>query len=95
MSKVLMMIGLLLERLKPQLEPYQSEEQAGFRKYRSTIQQMLTLRLVAEKSLEKVNKVYNWFVDSQKAFDTRPITQSVIWAVKPVWSTGKVHHGTS
>jgi len=45
MSKVMMMI--LLERLKPQLEPYLSEEQAGFREDRSTVQQILTLRLLA------------------------------------------------
>ena len=77
MSKVMMMI--LLERLKPQLEPYLSEEQAGFRKDRSTIQQILTLRLMAEKALEKGNKIYNCFVDFQKAFDT--IKQNVIWAV--------------
>jgi len=53
------MMMILLERLKPQLEPYLSEEQAGFRKDRSTIQQILAPRLIAEKTLKKRNKVYN------------------------------------
>ena len=40
-GKVLMMV--LLERLKAQMEPHLSEEQAGFRKDRSTIHQILIL----------------------------------------------------
>ena len=78
MSKV-MMLMILLERLKPQLELYLSEEQAGFRRDRSTVQQILTLKLIAEKSLEIGNKAYNCFVDFQKASDT--VKRNVIWVV--------------
>ena len=47
-GKILLII--LLNRLKHQLEPHLSEEQAGFRKDRSTVHQILTLRLIAEKA---------------------------------------------
>ena len=70
---------VLLERLKAQVEPYMSEEQAGFRKDRHTIQQILILRLIAEKAKRKGIQVYHCFVDYQKAFDS--IKQDVTWAV--------------
>ena len=46
--KILMMV--LLERLKTAIEPFLLQEQAGFRKDWSTVQQILLLRLVAEKA---------------------------------------------
>ena len=61
------------------LEPHLSEEQAGFRKDRSTVHQILTLRLIAEKAKRHRKKIYNCFIDFQKAFDT--IKHKVIWAV--------------
>src|SRR5207244_121124 len=47
MGKILM--SILLNRLKVQTEEYIADEQAGFRRDRSTIQQILLLRLIAEK----------------------------------------------
>ena len=47
-GKILLIV--LLNRLKQQLESHLSEEQAGFRKDRSTVHQILTLRLIAEKA---------------------------------------------
>ena len=61
-----------------QSDPNPSEEQAGFRKDRSTVHQILTLRLIAEKAKRHGKKIYNCFIDFQKAFDT--IKQKVIWA---------------
>ena len=75
-GKILLII--LLNRLKHQLEPHLSEEQAGFRKDRSTVHQILTLRLIAEKAKRHGKKIYNCFIDFQKAFDI--IKQKVIWA---------------
>ena len=69
---------VLLNRLKSHLDPYLSEEQAGFRKDRSTVHQILILRLLAEKAKRQGKKVYNCFIDFQKAFDT--IKHKVIWA---------------
>jgi len=67
-DKVLMRI--LTERLKAQTEQYMSDKQAGFRQDRSTVQQILALRLIGEKVRRKGKKVYNCFVDFQKAFST-------------------------
>ncbi|CAF1081345.1 unnamed protein product [Adineta ricciae] len=75
-GKVLLIV--LLNRLKGHLDPYLSEEQAGFRKDRSTVHQILTLRLIAEKAKRQGKKVYNCFIDFQKAFDT--IKHNIIWA---------------
>jgi len=55
------------------------EQAAGFRKDRSTVQQILALRLRAEKARRKGKKIFNCFVDFQKAFDS--IDQTVTWAV--------------
>ena len=68
----------LLNRLKQQLESHLSEEQAGFRKDRRTVHQILTLRLIAEKTKRHGKKIYNCFIDFQKAFDT--IKHKIIWA---------------
>ena len=76
-GKVLLIV--LLNRLKSHLDPYLSEEQAGFRKDRSTIHQILTLRLLAEKAKKQGKKIHNCFIDFQKAFDT--IKHKIIWAM--------------
>ena len=76
-GKVLLIV--LLNRLKNHLDPYLSEAQAGFRKDRSTVHQILTLRLLAEKAKRQNKKIYNCFIDFQKAFDT--IKHKIIWAM--------------
>ena len=75
-GKVLSIV--LLTRLKSHLDPYLSEERAGFRKDSSTVHRILTLRLLAEKAKRQGKKIYNCFIDFQKAFDT--IKHDVIWA---------------
>lgn len=69
---------VILNRLKAHLDPYLSEEQAGFRRDRSTTHQILMLRLLAEKAKRQGKKIYNCFIDFQKAFDT--IKHKIIWA---------------
>ena len=54
---------ILTERLKSQIEKHMADEQAGFRKDRSTVQQILALRLIAEKARRKGKKIFNCFVD--------------------------------
>lgn len=85
LSKVLLMI--LLERLEQQIENHLAEEQAGFRRDRSTIQQILNLRLIAEKARRKGKLVYNCFIDFQKAFDS--VKQEIIWATLKSYGIGQ------
>jgi len=77
LRKVLMII--LTEILRSWIEEHMANEQARFRKDRSTVQQILALRLIAEKARRKGKKIFNCFVDFQKAFDS--IDQTVAWAV--------------
>jgi len=72
------MMAILTERLRGKTEEYMSDEQAGFRKDRSTVQQILALRLIGEKARRKNIKIYNCFIDFSKAFDS--IDQSITWA---------------
>lgn len=85
MAKVLLIV--LLSRLKAQMEEYLADEQAGFRKDRNTVQQILMLRLIAEKSKRKNRPVYNCFIDFQKAFDS--IKQDITWATFRSYGVGK------
>ena len=75
-GKVLLIV--LLNRLKTRTEEYLLGEQAGFRKNRKSIRQILVLRLVAEKARRKNRLIFNCFVDFQKAFDS--IEQDIFWA---------------
>ena len=83
--KILMLI--LLERLKTQIEPYIADTQAGFRKDHSTMQQILILRLIAQEAKKKNKLIFNNFIDFQKAFDT--VNHSVLWAVLKSYGVGK------
>ena len=61
------------------METSLSEEQGGFRKDCSKIQQILSLRLIAEKYLERGRRVFNCFVDYTKALDS--VWHTGLWAV--------------
>ena len=65
-----------------------ADEQAGLGKDKSTVQQILVLKLITETARRKGKKIINCFFDFQKAFDS--IDQTVIWAV--LESYGTDHH---
>jgi len=66
-SKV--MLRIILQRLKPQIEPILAEEQAGFRKNQSTAQQITNLSILIEKHRNHDMHLYHNFIDFKKAFD--------------------------
>jgi len=76
-SKVLTRI--LLERLKTAVNDILRDEQAGFRAGRSCIDQIATLRIILEQSLEWQSPVYVNFIDFRKAFDM--VDRSTIWRI--------------
>lgn len=84
MGKVLLTV--LLRRLQAQTEDFISDMQAGFRKDRNTVQQILMLRLIAEKAKRKGRLVYNCFIDFQKAFDS--VKMKVTWATLKSYGVG-------
>jgi len=48
-----MIMTILTRRLQGQVEEHLADEQASFQKERSTMQQILALRLLAEKAKKK------------------------------------------
>ena len=74
-SKVLTRI--ILERLKDAIDEQLRPEQAGFRKDKSCTDQIATLRIIIEQSLEWQSPLYMNFIDFQKAFDS--IDRETIW----------------
>ena len=65
-SKV--MLKIILNRLKPQVEKIIAEEQAGSRAGRSTTEQIFNLRILCEKYLQHQQDLYYVFIDFKKAF---------------------------
>ena len=76
-SKILLRI--ILNRLIPQAEQILAEEQAGFRKSRSTIEQILNSRIIMEKHIEIEKNVYHNYIDFKKAFDK--VWHNGLWSV--------------
>eukprot|EP00794_Sanderia_malayensis_P008574 gene8574-biopygen6861 len=83
-SKVLLKI--IAERMKPQIEAVLSEEQAGFRAGRSTVEQICNCRILYEKFRDNNREVHHNFVDFKKAFDR-------VWR-KALWATMRKHNIT-
>ncbi|PVD27306.1 hypothetical protein C0Q70_12461 [Pomacea canaliculata] len=74
-SKVLTKI--ILERLKTALDRRLRQEQAGFRRGKSCTDQIATLRIIIEQSIEWQSPLYITFVDFEKAFDS--VDRETIW----------------
>jgi len=70
---------ILLNRLRKRTEEILSEEQAGFRAGRSTIDQIFTLRQLAEKYIEMDRGLYVGYIDFKKAFDS--VWREGLWRV--------------
>lgn len=68
---------LLQRRLKTKLEEFQSEDQAGFRKNKSTVDHLHAVNQIIEKTTEYNIPVYMCFVDYYKAFNS--LEHSRIW----------------
>ena len=65
-----MYFEIIRQRLKPHIEMHLSEELAGFRPGRSTVEQIFVWRQLAERYMEAQNgKLVNVFTDFKKAFD--------------------------
>ena len=67
-SKIL--TSIVLERVRNKTEELLPEEQAGFRKGRSTIEQIFTLRRMAEKYVDFRRDLFICYIDFKKAFDS-------------------------
>ena len=70
---------IILERIKDSVDGKLREEQAGFRKNRSTTDQIATLRIIVEQSLEWNSSLIVNFIDYEKAFDS--VDRTTLWKI--------------
>ena len=68
---------VLLNRMKKAVDPLLRDQQAGFRTNRSCTDQIATLRIILEQSLEWNSPLYVNFVDYEKAFDS--VDRQTLW----------------
>ena len=61
---------IILERMKGQVHKPLREEHAGFKQDISCTDQIATLRIIVEQSIEWNSSLYVNFVDYEKAFDS-------------------------
>ena len=68
---------VILDRLKTGVDAKLRDHQAGFRKDRSCTDQIATLRIIVEQSMEWDSSLYIHFVDYEKAFDS--LDRDTLW----------------
>nr|KAG5698284.1 hypothetical protein BaRGS_016986 [Batillaria attramentaria] len=68
---------ILLERMREAVDPMLRDQQAGFRRNRSCADQIASLRIIVEQSLEWNSPLYINFIDYEKAFDS--VDREVLW----------------
>ena len=68
---------VILERMKETVDTKLRDQQAGFRRNRSCTDQIATLRIIVEQSLEWNSPLYINFIDYEKAFDS--VDRETLW----------------
>ena len=68
---------VIFDRLKTGVDPKLRDYQVGFHKDRSCTNQIATLQIIVEQSMEWDSSLYINFVDYAKAFDSLDI--NVLW----------------
>ena len=68
---------ILLERIKDTIDNVLRDEQAGFKKGRFCADQIATLKIIVEQSIEWQFPLYTPFIDFEKAFDI--VDRESIW----------------
>ncbi|VDP64567.1 unnamed protein product [Schistosoma curassoni] len=68
---------VLLNRMKDAVDAQLRDQQAGFRKDQSCTDQIATLRIILEQSVEWNSSLYINFIDYEKAFDS--VDSKTLW----------------
>ncbi|VDP64214.1 unnamed protein product [Schistosoma curassoni] len=72
---------LLLNRMKNAVDAKLRDQQAGFRKYQSCTDQIATLWIILEQSVEWNSSLYINFIDYEKASDS--VDRRMLWKLLP------------
>ena len=70
---------IILERIKGAVDEKLRENQAGFRKNRSSPTQIATLRIIVERSIEWNSPITINFIDYEKAFNS--VDKETLWEI--------------
>ena len=76
-SKIL--CSVILQRIKTEVDKTLRDEQAGFRQERSCVDQIATLRIIVEQTIEWQTSLCMNFIDFKKDFDS--IDHQVLWKI--------------
>ena len=76
-SKIL--CSVILQRIKTEVDKTLRDEQAGFRQERSCVDQIATLRIIVEQTIEWQTSLCINFIDFEKVFDS--IDNQVLWKI--------------
>lgn len=68
---------IILDRIKDTVDKKLRDQQAGFRRERSCTDQIATLRMIIEQSIEWNSSLYINFIDFEKAFDS--LDREILW----------------
>ncbi|VDP85686.1 unnamed protein product [Schistosoma mattheei] len=68
---------VFLNRIKDFVDAQLRDQQAGFRKARSCTDQIATLRIIVEQSIEWNSSLHTNFIDYEKVFDT--MDRTTLW----------------
>ena len=71
--------SVILQRIKTEVDKTLRDEQAGFRQERSCVDQIATLRIIVEQTIEWQTSLCMNFIDFEKAFDS--IDHQVLWNI--------------
>ena len=68
---------IILDRMSAAVDPLLRDQQAGFRSNRSCADQIATLRIIIEQSIEWNSPLFLNFIDYEKAFDS--VDRETLW----------------
>ena len=71
---------VILDRVKDAVDPQLRDQQAGFRRNRSCAEQIASLRIIIEQSLEWNSLLYINFIDYKRAFDSAD--RQTLWKLR-------------
>ncbi|CAF4160208.1 unnamed protein product [Rotaria sordida] len=77
---------IILNRVQHLIDNQLLEQQAGFRKNRSTIDQIFILKMIMERSQEYNKPLHMCFIDIQKAYDSA--NRDLLWQICRYYGTG-------
>lgn len=78
---------IILNRVQNLIDSQLLEQQAGFRRNRSTMDQIFILKMIMERSQEYNKPLHMCFIDIQKAYDS--VNRDLLWQICRSYDIGE------